>query len=282
MARGISLADWIRRRGGVVHTSDARAAGFSKFDMASAVSLGLLVRVRRSWLMTPDADHRRAAAASVSGRVTCVSEAALLGLWAPQHEGVHVAVAPTGSRFDASGLVVHWARGPVPVSRTAIDDPIINVLFHSARCLPRSDALAIWESAIRKKKVSADVLSEVDWRSSRARVLADVASLLSDSGLETVFVDAFRNYGLSMRQQVRIDGHPVDILIGDRLVIQIDGFEHHRAGDRRRDLRADARLVLRGYTVLRFDFQQTLFQWDYVEQVVTSAIAQGLHLRRRG
>jgi hypothetical protein len=61
-----------------------------------------------------------------------------------------------------------------------------------------------------------------------------------------------------------IDGHPVDGLIGEHLVVQIDGFSHHRAEQRRRDLRAGARLVLRGYTVLRFDYVQVLLAPDEV------------------
>ena len=101
--------------------------------------------------------------------------------------------------------------------------------------------------------------------------------MLSDSGLESVFIDGLRRIGLTVRQQVLIDGHRVDVLVGDRLVVQLDGFAHHQASDRRRDIRADARLTLRGYTVLRFDFQQVYFDWDYVEATVLAAVAQGRH-----
>ncbi len=46
---------------------------------------------------------------------------------------------------------------------------------------------------------------------------------------------------------------------------QIDGFEHRsKPSDRRRDMRADARLALRGYTVLRFDYQQVLLDSNHV------------------
>ncbi|MFC6356989.1 DUF559 domain-containing protein [Luethyella okanaganae] len=81
-----------------------------------------------------------------------------------------------------------------------------------------------------------------------------------------------------MRQQVVIDGHRVDGLIGDRLVLQIDGFDYHsEPAQRRRDLRDDRRLVLRGYTVFRYDYKQILFEWKTVEAEVLGAIAQGLH-----
>ena len=69
------------------------------------------------------------------------------------------------------------------------------------------------------------------------------------------------------RQQVWLDGHPVDALIGERLVTQLRRRSSTiGAKDRRRDLHADARLALRGYTVLRFDYQQVLFDWPFVER----------------
>ena len=214
---------------------------------------GRVRRVRRSWLVSTDCDPRRAAAASVGGRVTCVSGAALHGLWVPRRDDMHIAVRPNAARFESAGVKIHWATGPSPVRRRAVDDPLINVLFHVARCLPRRDALAVWESALQRGVVDREVLRLVAWRSTRARELASLATVLSDSGLESVFIDGLRHMGLPVRQQVWIDGHRVDVLVGDRLVIQLDGFAHHQASDRRRDIRADARLTLRGYTVLRFD-----------------------------
>lgn len=219
------------------------------------------------------------AAAAVGGRATCISAAALNGLWTPPHEVIHVAVPGTASRFDAAGLHVHWGTGPAPVGRGATEDHIVNVLFHVAHCLPRRDALAVWESAIRKRAVHEGVLARVAWRSEDAAALVAVASLLSDSGLETHFVDGMRTAGIAVRQQVWIDGHPVDGVIGVSLALQLDGFAHHQAGQRRTDIAADARLVLRGYTVLRFDYYQILFEWPTVLATIQTAIAQNLHRR---
>lgn len=177
---------------------------------------------------------------------------------------------------------LHWARGPLPVAAHALHDPPANALFQIARCLPLADALTVWESAIRRGAVEPAELRRIAWRSSAAHRLAAVASDLSDSGIETRFVLLLRRLGISFRQQVWIDGHPVDALIGDLLVVQIDGFAHHQAADRRRDLRADARLILRGYTVLRFDFVQILMFPDEVAATIATAVAQRLHVRRVG
>lgn len=269
---------WLAQRAGVVHSSDARAAGWPAGLVATAVRSGICRRVRRSWLVAPDCDARREAAVAVGGRVTCVSAAALLGLWTPTYSGIHVAVPGNACRLDAEGLVLHWGSGPAPVARNAVDDHVVNVLFHTARCLGRREALPIWESALRTGRVDRPRLERVGWRNAEARELARAASVLSDAGGETVFVHGMRGEGVAVQQQVWIDGHPVDGLIGDRLVVQIDGFAHHStAADRRRDMRADARLALLGYTVLRFDYQQILFDWPYVRDTVVHAMAQGLH-----
>lgn len=281
------LVTWIRKRHGVAHTSDARAAGFSPHEIASTIGAARLRRVRRSWLVTVECDQRRVTAASVGGRLTCVSAAALQGLWVPHREEgadtpdlTHVAVAGTSSRHDRAGLRLHWGTGPAPVGRNENEDPLLNVLFHVAQCLARRDALAVWESALRKRLTDPAVLRDVAWRRSEAAAIAAVASSLSDSGLETIFVDGMRAAGVTVRQQVWLDDHPVDGLIGTSLAVQIDGFAHHSsAADRRRDIAADARLAIRGFVVLRFDYQQILFEWPYVLETILTAIAQGADRR---
>lgn len=279
MTRSALFVEWLIRRGGVAHSAEARAAGFSPHAVARAIAEGAVVSPRRSWLHTRDADAGLVAAVSAGGRLTCLSAAARHGLWVRDSATTHIAVKPTASRVPADGFTVHWSRGPAPTSRYAVEEPLLNALFHIAGCVPREEALATWESAVRKGLVAAERLARVEWRSTRARELAALCTALSDSGLETIFVERLRPLGLRLRQQVWLDGHAVDVLIGDRLVVQLDGFEHHRhAADRRRDIEADARLALLGYTVLRFDWKQVLFGWSQVEETVLHAVAQGLHV----
>ncbi len=274
----ISVEQWVREHGQVAHSSHLRDAGFSEHTMRDAVRTGRLVRVNRSWLVSPGCPPERVAAASVGGRVTCVSAARLEGLWSPNKESdaVHVAVPHSASRIPHA-VTAHRATGPVPVAPKASTEPILNVLFHVARCLAPIDALAIWESALRLRRTTVEELRRTQWRSAPAQRFAGVAGALSDSGLESHFVMLMRLIGIDVRQQVWLDGHPVDALIGDRIVVQLDGFAHHRADDRRLDIAADARLVLLGYTVFRFDYHQLLFQPELVQQTILRAVAQGLH-----
>ncbi len=276
-----SIEGWISHAGGVAHSSLVRRAGFSAHHVSRAVEAGRLRRVRRSWLVSPDCPADRVVAASLGGRVSCLSAAVALGLWVTTPPTLpHISVPHSSARLTPGSALVHWARGPVPLAHTDTHEHPINVLFHVARCAPRAEALATWESALRRGLVDAEVLARVTWRSTAAAELAGVAGILSDSGIETAFVHLLRGAGITVRQQVWVDGHPLDGLIGERLGIQIDGLSHHQGSQRRRDLRADARLALRGYTLLRFDYQQVLFEPAYVIDTIRTALAQGRHRAR--
>jgi very-short-patch-repair endonuclease len=77
--------------------------------------------------------------------------------------------------------------------------------------------------------------------------------------------------------QAWIAGHRVDFLIGDRLVLQIDG-SHHVGVQRTEDIEHDAQLMLLGYHVIRVGYAQIVDRWHVVQDLVVRAVAQGLHL----
>jgi very-short-patch-repair endonuclease len=276
------LADWISARPGPTHRSQVLSARYSDHAIRSAVARGEVRRLPRGWLAGLQGDAHLEAAASVGGRLTCVTAARRTGLWVPANDEdthLHVRVPVSSSRHDPTGLLLHWSAPLVPAPRHALIDPVVNVLEAVARCLPFEEARAVWESAVRRGDAGIEFLERVRWRTAIARELAHTIGGRSDSGLETIFVDRLRPYSLGIRQQVWLDGHPVDVLIGHRLVIQLDGFEHHSDVRRRRkDIRDDARLVLLGYTILRFDYQQVMFDWPHVEASILGAVARGLHL----
>ena len=120
------------------------------------------------------------------------------------------------------------------------------------------------------------------WNTRAAAQLAGTVSELSDSGLETLFLTRLGPWGLPVRQQVILASRRVDFLIGETLVVQVDGHAHHsRAADRGRDASHDAELRLRGFTVLRFTYAQILHDWPAVERVIARALAAGLHRSSR-
>ena len=88
-----------------------------------------------------------------------------------------------------------------------------------------------------------------------------------------------RRWGLQVRQQVKLAGRFVDIVVGERLVLQIDGYEFHSSSAQRSsDIAHDAELRLRGYTVLRLSYAQIVHDWDSAASIIRRAVATGLHL----
>ncbi len=160
-----------------------------------------------------------------------------------------------------------------------LEASVEDALAHIAQCLSREDALSVWESAVKVERLDLESVRAVRWPDAASRSCAITIRGMSDSGLETIFVVRLSPWGVPIRQQVKLAGHEVDVLIGTHLVVQLDGFAFHSSSaDRTRDVAHDAQLRLRGYTVLRFTYAQVIHDWAYVEATVAAAMARGLHL----
>lgn len=269
----ISLA-----HGGVVRTARLLEEGVSRHTLATARESGLLLPLRRGWVATPGADAELVAAARWGVVLACVTSARRHGLWVLEEDRAHVACAPhaTGARPDRA--TVHWARPPVPRHPDDLVDPVPNALVLAASCLPREEALVIWESALRLRMIDATVLGRMALPPASRELLA-LARPFSDSGLETLFIVRLRWLPVAITPQVWLAGKPVDFLIGDRLVVQIDGG-HHVGAQRARDNAHDAELMLLGYHVLRVGYAEIVEDWPAVQRRILDAVAQGLHLAR--
>ncbi|MBX0300397.1 endonuclease domain-containing protein [Cryobacterium sp. 1639] len=275
----MDLGSWLTQHDGIAHSAQALRAGFTRYSIRQSVAVGQCERIRRDWLAVPTAPADLRAAAALGGRVACLSVARRLGLWHLSDGMTHVSVPRNAVVVADTGLRVHWSGGPVAVGRFALVEPIENALVHIAGCQPFENALVVWDSALNKKLVTERSLARLPLRSAVARAVGAVANGLADSGLETLPVSRLAANGIRMRQQVVLDGHRVDGLIGHRLVVQIDGFSFHSTVEQRRaDVAQDRRLALLGYTVFRYDYRQILFDWPRVEAEIMRAMAQGVHL----
>ncbi|MEH3090277.1 MAG: DUF559 domain-containing protein [Microbacterium arborescens] len=275
---------WVDAAGGIAHRSSVLAAGVPVRVLRAAVTGGGLRMVRRAWCVSPAAPADLLAAASAGGRLTCVSLARRRGWWVPrgipdQH---HVHLEPHASSSGVGDdIAVHWARPLCPVARTDLEAGAEDALGDLAQCLPRHDALVVWESAARVEALAPETLRAVPWTSVAARELADAVTGLADSGLETLLFAPLRERGVTVVQQARIAGRFVDGLVGERLVVQVDGFAFHASSAQRSaDVAHDAELRLRGYTVLRFTYRQVVHERAAVQRTLQRALAQRLHLRR--
>lgn len=274
------LAAWLGQNSGIAHTRQALHAGFTRHAIAVAVAQSTVWRVRRDWIALADVDPELRAAALSGARVACLSVAKRAGLWHLDDGLSHLSVPhSSGHTVAAAGQRVHWSTGPVAAARYSLVEPIENALVHIADCQPYENALAVWDSALNVRLVTVEQLDRLPLRTDAARAVRRAMSGLSDSGIETIPVARLAELGIRVQQQVLIAGHRVDGLIGDRLVLQIDGYAHHAtAAQRGNDIAHDRQLALLGHTVFRVDYRQVLFNWEAVERDIVRACAQGLHL----
>ena len=276
------LGRWLTERGGIAHRDDALSAGFSVSAVRAFVRDGHATSIRRAWLATDAAPGDLRGAAEAGGRVSCTSLARRRVWWVPESIGpslhLHVLPGSASPRVpDNSPATLHWTRPIAPVGRS-LEATVEDALQHIAVCVERDAAMVLWESAARVEALAAETLRAVAWTARAARELAESVTGLSDSCLETLVVMPLRRWGLQVYQQVKLAGRFVDVLVGECLVLQIDGFEFHSSSAQRtRDIAHDAELRLRGYTVLRLSYAQIVHDWPAVERMIRGALAAGLH-----
>lgn len=280
-----TLHGWLSARHGIAHRDEVLRAGFPVAVLRTFVRAGRARMIRPAWVALVGARADLVTAAEAGGRVSCVSLARARGWWMPEDvdPNLHLHLTPgSGSARlpDDWPGVLHWTKPLVPCDRQ-LTATVEDALAQIAVCLPFDTALVLWESAAKRESLAAEALRNVRWTSCAARELAEAVTGLSDSGLETLVVIPLRRWGLHVRQQMVLAGRPVDVLVGDRLVLQIDGYEHHSSSAQRaRDIAHDAELRLRGYTVLRFSYGQIVRDWPAVERRIKRALAAGLHVAR--
>ncbi|MEL5991113.1 type IV toxin-antitoxin system AbiEi family antitoxin domain-containing protein [Microbacterium phosphatis] len=267
--------------GGIARGEALARRGVTRAGLRAAVHEGRIHRIRRGWYSLPEADPELRAAARVGGLVSCVSLTRRRGLWDPPASGHHLAMEPHARMMsEPTGAVhVHWAAPVLPRDPDRVEDRIENALVLVAACQPYEHGLAIWESAMSRGLLDREVLGGLALPPAARRLLRD-AEPFADAGTETYVMTRLRWMRLPLRRQVWLAGHPVDLLIGERLVIQIDGGTHvdHQ---RLLDNAHDARLRLQGYTVIRVGYRQIFDDWPAVQHLIATAVGQGLHLAPR-
>ena len=262
----------------VAPTRALRARGFSDHLIAKAIRSGSIYRVRNGWVALSTAAPETATAVRVGGGLSCVSALRRAGVWLPHDERIHVAVHSNASRLrPAQGTVIHWTR---PVGAAAAVDGVAQSLIQAAGCLAPEFALVALDSALNKRLASTGELSSAFAHApARAQHLLALADEGSQSGLETLARYRLRRWRVGLRTQVVIPGvGRVDVLIGDRLVLELDGRGFHdETGSFEEDRRRDLELHRLGYIVVRLSYRQVMEQWPRAESVLLTMIRRGDH-----
>lgn len=271
----MNLTETLANEGGAMRSSTVLALGFSDHAVRAHIRAGLVTRPRRGWLALPTLAPHLLFALTHGVVLTCVTAATLKGLWVLDGTTSHVA-APRGHHIKAQGIIVH-RRQPLKLRPPAmLVDHLENLLDCVAACLPHEEALAIWDSALQKNLIDLPSLTTLPFKG-RARTVLAECTPFSDSDLESIFRTRLRWLRVSIRPQAWLHGHRVDFLIGDRLVVQIDGKQHEGA-QRASDRAHDAELMKRGYSVIRVGYAEVVYDWSSLEASILDIVARKLHL----
>ena len=283
-----SVAAHLRAHSGVLPYSALDRAGFARAAVAKEVRAGVIDRVRNGWFATPDAHPDVVRAVRVGGTATAVTVARLDGLWVHDDGRLHVRVPHSTGRLSSPDdrrvkldrvehrVCVHYStRGGFDRAR----DPLTRALAEMFACTADAAVLAAIDSALDRGVVQPghlDLIREKLPHSRRAVI--DRVDHGSESGLETRVRLLLRSRRIRFRAQAHVeDVGSVDFLVGDRLVIEVDGRAFHTGPAFEEDRRRDFELVMRGYLVLRLSYRQVIEDWDRTRAGILALVARGEH-----
>lgn len=262
---------------GVVSRRQLQAVGLDRAAIARLSRRRNLTIPRTGWLSTDDPNPLVLSAVRAGGALTCIDALHVAGAWHPPgYVGTHVRA--DRRRSLPHGFRRHYLSG-LSVTTTSIDPPII-ALGCAIRCLRPADAVAVADSALRRGIITADGLNDaLRLGGSYSNAVRNAIDPSAESGIESLMRMILRRARVRFQAQVVIVGvGRVDFLVGDRLVIEVDGLGFHTGtavvNDRKRDL-ALSRL---GFSVLRFTYDDVVNRADDVLEAIRVCVRRREHV----
>lgn len=266
--------------GGVARRAEFATRGIDSRALRRAVAAGEVIRARPGVYVSPSLPRPTRVAVRHGGVLACVSVARLRGLWVlPLDEFVHVSLPPHGHAHphDDCQCIQHW--NALSVSSTEVS--LVDALLQIRGCLGEDAFFATLESALHEGVLTTAGRTELRERMTEsARWLVDLARTDAESGLESLLRVRLYRSGISLSTQIEIPGvGRVDFVLGDRLILEVDGREGHDGDDdRHKDLMRDAVAAGHGFDTLRFDYAMVVHDWAVVEQAILAKLSRNLHL----
>lgn len=248
-----------------------------------AVKKGRLLRLARGRYALPTAGQARVASRRLTAVVCLRSAAAHHGWELKTQPEVPELIVRRGRKLSPAqraDVEVHWSNLADDQVRDGVTTPLRTVL-DCARVLPFDEALAVADSALRSGTVTRDDLDGLDVRGAGAaavrRVLAHAdgrAANPFESVLRALCIEA----GLTVEPQALVDlgtgaVRPDLVCHVLRLVLEADSWTFHASRKaHRRDCARYNLLVIRGWSVLRFTWEQVMHDQAYVRWVVAELL----------
>lgn len=257
---------------GVVSWRSLLAEGRTQSDVRRAIRSGDLHRIRRGWYACASADPDVAAAVAAGGVLSCVSALGAHGVWVPEGSRIHVRSRRRGPRFCRQ-------YGTDQDPESAAVDSIPTALRHAVRCLDPEGLIIVCDSLVNLGLLARDEIT-LTLGAAPPRILRALDRCdRSESGTETIVRLRLRRRGIRVTPQVFIPGlGRVDLLVGRRLILEIDGRQYHSSSaqfesDRERDRRA----IHMGYLVVRLSYRQVMYDWESAETTIVDLVRRREH-----
>jgi very-short-patch-repair endonuclease len=278
--RRLGVPEVLRMLGGHARTEQLRER-VTRAQLTEAVRREDVVRIGRGRYVLPDLPPARQAAARAHGVLSHATAAQIWGLaqMFPPAE-VHISVPPGSRPQPVDGVRHHWCTLPPDEVVDGVTTPLRTVL-DCAVTMPFREALAIADSCLRTDLVGeGELLAEavrrlgpgtIGCRQVAATANGDAANPF-ESALRAIVLEADLP-GFVPQVEIVTAGARARVDLADpelMLVIEGDSFGYHASrASFSRDCRRYDELVRAGWTVLRFTWEQVMFESAWVAAVVT-------------
>lgn len=278
----VDVAEHLRRSAGSATFAQLRAS-VSGRAIRTALAAGVIRRIAKGVYALPPPSNAIAAARAQGGVVSHQSAAVLHGLDVLELPLTTHVTVPRGQHLRRSALEceLHWAdqveiRGDLTTE--------VQTVLDCARTLPFAEGLCVADSALRKGLLQRDQLlaGAAVLRgpgSRRARRIMEAADGRAESPLESalraLLIEA-KVGGFVPQVVVRDDTFSARIDLAHptlMIALEADSFAHH--GTRSaltRDCRRHANLTIRGWRLIRFSWEEVMFDPEWVVAIVRCAV----------
>lgn len=295
------ILERVRAAGGAGRTRHLAKNSRERSVLAQLVRTGTLERMRVGCYAFPETGLEIKLACLTASKITCVSAVDVAGLRTliKPHQ-VHISATrnfgkphiPPDMRdrlvlhrdpihwFDQSLLLPRRAApSPVGIPQTSLLlAPWPIVFARLAICCSFKEAVVALDSGLNSGVIrKLDVLTLLNPRHHKsARKVVEASCASSQSVLETLARLQLRQAGFRVQPQARITGvGNVDLLVENRVVVELDGYSHHSDRDRfRADRYRDRELAKLGCAVLRFTYTEVMNNRALIATEVRAVLAR--------
>ncbi|MGO1545040.1 MAG: type IV toxin-antitoxin system AbiEi family antitoxin domain-containing protein [Gulosibacter sp.] len=292
-----TIGELLESNYGVITTAQLRAAGVTRHALRKALAEAQLVKLHRGRYVCASINAAEAEPGTVArmlnGRITGFSALETHGFWVPEcQEVLHIRVTPRVAEhiresparaqiLDEANVRLHHRVLPWPEvdDENTTDSAASSMLVAEKDCRVE-DLVAMGDSALRNGVQPRRLALAAKYGGHKMRTALSMLDARSGSGVESIVRVRLRSLRLRVRPQAQLGRWPVDFLIGEWLIVEVDGFAYH-SGDKdfSRDRRKDRELNAAGYTVLRFTYRQVISDWEQCEREILAFVRAGRHQR---